>query len=70
MVDKTPTTGEFAKKTLFGAGNLLTYLIILIVDIALGFFAFKLFSLSYTRRGACLVVIMLMISVAYLIPKA
>ena len=70
MVDKTPTTGEFAKKTLFGAGNLLTYLIVLIVDIALGFFAFKLFSLGYTPLGACFVIIILMISVAFLIPKA
>jgi len=70
MADKTPTTGEFAKKTLFGAGNLLTYLIVLIVDIVLGIFAFKLFSLGYTPLGACFVLIIIMISVAFLVPKA
>src|SRR5690606_1334740 len=53
-----------------GAGNLLTFLIILIVDIALGFFAFKLFSFGYTPLGICFVIIILMISVAFLVPKA
>ena len=66
----TPTTGEYAKKTIKGAGNLLTFLIILIVDIALGFFAFKLFSLGYTPLGICFVIIILMISIAFLVPKA
>ncbi|NLC14531.1 MAG: hypothetical protein GX768_10885, partial [Chloroflexi bacterium] len=47
----TPTTGGFANKTIKGVGNLLTFLIILIVDIALGFFAFKLFSLGYLPLG-------------------
>src|SRR5690606_40088152 len=53
-----------------GAGNLLTFLIILIVDIALGFFAFKLFSFGYTPLGIYFVIIILMISVAFLVPKA
>ena len=66
----TPTSGEFAKKTILGAGNLLTFLIILIVDIALGFFAFKLFSLGYFPLGICFVIIILMVSVAFLVPKA
>jgi len=68
--DNTPTTGEFAKKTIKGAGNLLTFLIILIVDLALGFFAFKLFSLGYTPLGICFVLIIIMISIAFLVPKA
>ena len=66
----TPTKGEFAKKTILGAGNLLTSLIILVVDIALGFFAFKLFSLGYIPLGICFVIIIIMISVAFLVPKA
>ena len=37
--DQTPTKKDFAKKTILGAGNLFTSLIILVVDIALGFFA-------------------------------
>ena len=66
----TLTTDEFAKKTIFGAGNLFTYLIILIVDIALGFFAFTLFRLGYIPLGICFVIIIIMISVAFLVPKA
>ena len=66
----TPTTGGFANKTIKGVGNLLTFLIILIVDIALGFFAFKLFNFGYTPLGICFVLIIIMISVAFLIPKA
>ncbi len=66
----TPTTGEYTKKTIKGAGNLLTSLIILLVDLALGFFAFKLFSLGYIPVGICFVIIILMISVAFLVPKA
>jgi ABC-type sugar transport system permease subunit len=66
----TPTTGGFANKTIKGVGNLLTFLIILIVDIALGFFAFKLFSLGYLPLGICFVIIILMISIAFLVPKA
>ena len=68
--NSTPTTGEYAKKTIKGAGNLLTFLIILFVDLALGFFAFKLFSLGYTPLGICFVIIILMISIAFLVPKA
>jgi len=70
MADNTPASGAFAKKTLFGAGNLLTYLIILIVDIALGYFAFRLFSMGYIPLGICFVIIIIMISVAFLVPKA
>ena len=66
----TPDAGEYAKKTIKGAGNLLTFLIILIVDIALGFFAFKLFSFGYLPLGICFVLIIIMISVAFLVPKA
>ncbi|HOZ38062.1 MAG TPA: ABC transporter permease subunit [Anaerolineaceae bacterium] len=66
----TPTKGEFAKKTILGAGNLFTSLIVLIVDIALGYFAFKLFSLGYIPLGICFVLIIMMISVAFLVPKA
>jgi ABC-type sugar transport system permease subunit len=66
----TPTTSGFANKTIKGVGNLLTFLIILIVDIALGFFAFKLFSLGYLPLGICFVIIILMISIAFLVPKA
>ncbi len=68
--NKTPSTSEFAKKTIFGAGNLLTILIVLIADIALGIFAFKLFSLGYIPIGICFVLIIIMISVAFLVPKA
>jgi ABC-type sugar transport system permease subunit len=68
--NETPTTTEFTKKTIFGAGNFLTFLIVLIVDIALGFFAFKLFSLGYIPLGVCFVIIIAMISVAFLVPKA
>lgn len=68
--NSTPTTGEYAKKTIKGAGNLLTFLIVLLVDIALGFFAFKLFSLGYLPLGVCFVLIIIMISVAFLVPKA
>mgnify|MGYP000923327682 CR=1 FL=1 len=68
--NSTPTTGEYAKKTIKGAGNLLTFLIVLIVDVALGFFAFKLFSLGYLPLGVCFVLIIIMISVAFLVPKA
>ncbi len=68
--NQTPTTGEFAKKTIFGAANLLTSLLVLIVDIALAFFAFKLFSLGYIPLGICFVLIIIMISVAFLVPKA
>ena len=68
--NQTPIKGEFAKKTILGAGNLLTSLIILVVDIALGFFAFKLFSLGYIPLGICFALIIIMISVAFLIPKA
>jgi len=68
--NQTPTKGEFAKKSILGVGNLLTSLIILVVDIALGFFAFKLFSLGYIPLGICFVLIIIMISVAFLIPKA
>ena len=68
--NQTPIKGEFAKKTILGAGNLLTSLIILVVDIALGFFAFKLFSLGYIPLGICFVLIIIMISVAFLVPKA
>jgi len=66
----TPTKDEFAKKTILGAGNLFIALIVLVVDIALGFFAFKLFSLGYTPLGICFVIIIIMISVAFLVPKA
>ncbi|MEL7637952.1 MAG: hypothetical protein AAGU03_09440, partial [Anaerolineaceae bacterium] len=66
----TPTTSGFANKTIKGVGNLLTFLIILIVDFALGFFAFKLFSLGYLPLGICFVIIILMISIAFLVPKA
>ena len=68
--NSTPTTGEYAKKTIKGAGNLLTFLIVFVVDIALGFFAFKLFSLGYIPLGVCFVLIIIMISVAFLVPKA
>ena len=68
--DQTQTKKDFAKKTILGAGNLLTSLIILVVDIALGFFAFKLFSLGYIPLGICFVIIIIMISVAFLVPKA
>ena len=68
--NQTPTKGEFAKKTILGAGNLFTSLIVLIVDIALGYFAFKLFSLGYIPLGICFVLIIMMISVAFLVPKA
>ena len=68
--DQTPTKKDFAKKTILGAGNLFTSLIILVVDVALGFFAFKLFNLGYTPLGICFVLIIIMISVAFLIPKA
>src|SRR5690606_16453964 len=43
---------------------------VLIVDIALGYFAFKLFSLGYIPLGICFVLIIMMISVAFLVPKA
>ncbi len=68
--NQTPIEGEFAKKTILGAGNLLTSLLVLVVDIALGYFAFRLFSLGYIPLGICFVLIILMISVAFLVPKA
>ena len=66
----TPSTGEFTKKTIKGAGNLLTALIVLVVDIALGWFAYQLFRLGYIPIGICIVIIIVMISVAFLVPKA
>jgi len=68
--NQTPIEGEFAKKTILGAGNLLTSLLFLVVDIALGYFAFRLFSLGYIPLGRCFVLMILMISVAFLVPKA
>ncbi len=68
--NQTPIEGEFDKKTILGAGNLLTSLLVLVVDIALGYIAFRLFSLGYIPLGICFVLIILMISVAFLVPKA
>ena len=39
--NNTPTKSEFAKKTISGLGTWLTRLIILIVDVGLGYLAFK-----------------------------
>ena len=61
---------DFTKKTISNIGNLATIIIVAVVDVALAWLAFKLFSLGYIPIGICMVIIMAMISVAFLVPKA
>ncbi len=61
---------NLAKKTISNISNLATIIIVAIVDVALAWFAFKLFGLGYVPIGICLIIIIVMISVAFLVPKA
>jgi len=67
--NNTPTKSEFAKKTISGLGNWLTRLIILIVDVGLGFLAFNLFKLGYIPLGIIFCIIIVLISASFLVPK-
>jgi len=61
---------NLAKKTISNISNLATIILVAIVDVALAWLAFKLFGLGYVPIGICLIIIIVMITVAFLVPKA
>ena len=61
---------DFTRKAFSNIGKLVTIIIVTIVDVVLAWFAFKLFSLSYIPIGICIILIIAMISIAFLVPKA
>ena len=67
--NNTPTKSEFAKKTFSGLGAWLTRLIILVVDVGLGYLAFNLFKLGYIPLGIIFCIIIVMITASFLVPK-
>ncbi|MBP7213778.1 MAG: ABC transporter permease subunit [Anaerolineaceae bacterium] len=67
--NNTPTKSEFAKKTISGLGVWITRLIILIVDVGLGYLAFNLFKLGYIPLGIIFCIIIVMITASFLVPK-
>lgn len=61
---------NLTKKTIHGLGKLATTVIVVAVDLALAWFAYKLFRFGYVPIGICFVLIIAMITVAFLVPKA
>ena len=63
------TNVAFAKKTITSVSTVITTALVIIVDILLGYFTFKLFQLGYVPLAVVFILIIAMISVAFLVPK-
>ncbi len=68
-MDQTNTNVAFAKKTITSVSTIITTALVIIVDILLGYFTFKLLQLGYIPLSIVFILIIAIISVSFLIPK-
>ncbi|MDY6874009.1 MAG: ABC transporter permease subunit [Chloroflexota bacterium] len=70
MKNQTRSLGIVAKQTVSNLSTILTTIIIIVADLLLGYFAFRLARLGYIPLMIVIILIMLLISYAFLAPKA
>ncbi|MFZ3070618.1 MAG: maltose ABC transporter permease MalF [Anaerolineaceae bacterium] len=63
------STAAFAKKTITSVSSIITIIIVVAVDILLGYFAFRLVKLGYIPLAIVFVIIIAIISISFLVPK-
>ncbi len=69
MDKKNSSLGAVAQKSVTNLSSILTIGVVLVADLFLGYFAFKLFSLGYIPLTIIFLIIILIISASFLIPK-
>ncbi|MEA4813133.1 MAG: ABC transporter permease subunit [Anaerolineaceae bacterium] len=71
MAETNPKTdAHFAKKTLGGLSSMATIILMLFVDIGLGWFIYKLLSLGYIPLSVVFIIILLFLNYVFLAPRA
>lgn len=65
---KTPT--QFARSSIKSVGQLIITIVVLLADVGLGYVSYRLFDLGYIPLGIIFLIIIALISVAFLVPKA
>ena len=70
MNKPTPSVGKFASKTIRSIGQWFGIAVIVVIDLLMAFFAFKLFQMGYVPLGIIFVLIIAIISFAFFVPKA
>ena len=69
MENRSSFSPPAKKKLLSGISSIFMYIIVIAVDILLGYFTFRLIQLDYIPLAVVFVLIILLISVSFLIPK-
>lgn len=70
MGETTITKTQFAKQTISGLSSIITTAIVLLVDALLGYFTYRLITLGYIPLAVVFILIIAIISFAFLVPKA
>ena len=70
MGETTITKAQFAKQTMSSVSSIITTAIVLIVDALLGYFTYRLITLGYVPLAIVFILIIAIISFAFLVPKA
>ncbi len=70
MGETTITKAQFAKQTISGLSSIITTAIVLLVDALLGYFTYRLITLGYIPLAVVFILIIAIISFAFLVPKA
>lgn len=69
MDEPNSSSKAFAKKTISNISSLITTVLVLVVDVLLGFLTFKLFQLGYIPLAVVFILIIAVITVSFLVPK-
>ena len=70
MDQPTPSVGRFASKTIGSIGRWFGIAIIVVINLILAFFAFKLFQMGYIPLGIVFLLIIAILSFSFFVPKA
>lgn len=70
MNKPTPSVGKFASNAISSIGRWFGTALIVVIDLIMAFFAFKLFQMGYIPLGIVFVLIIALISFAFFVPKA